>query len=116
MQLVGLANPGYLRNPVAPPTWATLVTGVTLEPLCNGWFGRTPNGDRRAKVVEAQLKALDMARESLSIAEVSYENGLITSIELSDARQALLETEWNLAQAKFAQTLAAAKTRYAGLS
>jgi HAE1 family hydrophobic/amphiphilic exporter-1 len=69
------------------------------------------------EVVEAQRKALDMARESLSIAQVSYENGLITSIELSDARQALLETAWNLAQAKFAQILAAAKTRYAaGLS
>jgi outer membrane protein TolC len=51
-------------------------------------------------VVEAQRKALDMARESLPIAQVSYENGLITSIELSDARQALLQTEWNLAQAK----------------
>jgi outer membrane protein TolC len=69
------------------------------------------------ELVEAQRKALDMVRESLSIAQVSYENGLITSIELSDARQALLETEWNLAQAKFAQILAAAKTRYAaGLS
>jgi outer membrane protein TolC len=69
------------------------------------------------EVVEAQRKALDLARESLSIAQVSYENGLITSIELSDARQALVETEWNLAQAKFAQILAAAKTRYAaGLS
>ena len=65
------------------------------------------------EVVEAQRKALDLARESLSIAQVSYENGLITSIELSDARQALLETEWNLAQAKFAQILAAAKTRFA---
>jgi outer membrane protein len=69
------------------------------------------------EVVEAQRKALDLARESLAIAQVSYENGLITSIELSDARQALLETEWNLAQAKFAQILAAAKTRFAaGLS
>ncbi len=65
------------------------------------------------EVVEAQRKALDLARESLAIAQVSYENGLITTIELSDARQALLETEWNLAQAKFAQILAAAKTRFA---
>jgi hydrophobic/amphiphilic exporter-1 (mainly G- bacteria), HAE1 family len=65
------------------------------------------------EVVDAQRKALDLARESLAIAQVSYENGLITSIELSDARQALLETEWNLAQAKFAQILAAARTRFA---
>ncbi len=65
------------------------------------------------ELVDAQRKALDLARESLSIAQVSYENGLITSIELSDARQSLIETEWNLAQAKFAQILAAAKTRYA---
>jgi len=65
------------------------------------------------ELVDAQRKALDLARESLSIAQVSYENGLITSIELSDARQSLIETEWNLAQAKFAQILAAAKTRFA---
>ena len=65
------------------------------------------------ELVDAQRKALDLARESLSIAQVSYENGLITSIELSDARQSLIETEWNLAQAKFAQILAAARTRFA---
>jgi outer membrane protein TolC len=65
------------------------------------------------EVVDAQQKALEMARESLSIAQVSYENGLITSIELSDARQSMLETQWNLMQAKFAQILAAARTRFA---
>ena len=65
------------------------------------------------EVVDAQRKALDLARESLSIASVSYENGLITSIELSDARQSMLETEWNLAQAKYAQIVAAARTRLA---
>jgi hydrophobic/amphiphilic exporter-1 (mainly G- bacteria), HAE1 family len=64
-------------------------------------------------VVDAQQKALDLARESLSIAQVSYENGLITSIELSDARQSMLQTQWNLMQAKFAQILAAARTRFA---
>ncbi len=65
------------------------------------------------EVVDAQRKALDLARESLSIAAVSYENGLITSIELSDARQSMLETEWNLAQAKYGQIVAAARTRLA---
>jgi len=44
---------------------------------------------------------------------VSYENGLVTSIELSDARQSMLQTQWNLMQAKFAQILAAARTRFA---
>jgi outer membrane protein TolC len=65
------------------------------------------------EVVDAQQKALDLARESLSIAQVSYENGLVTSIELSDARQSMLQTQWNLMQAKFAQILAAARTRFA---
>ena len=35
-----------------------------------------------------QQKALDLARESLSIAQVSYENGVITSAELNDAQVA----------------------------
>ena len=61
-----------------------------------------------------QEKALELARESLSIAEVSYENGVITSTELNDARQALLETEWELAQAKYAQIVAAARAKLAG--
>ena len=60
-----------------------------------------------------QQKAVELAREGLSIAEVSYENGVITSTELNDARLSLLETEWELMQAKYAQIVAAARTRYA---
>jgi outer membrane protein TolC len=56
---------------------------------------------------------VDLARESLSIAEVSYENGVITATELNDARLSLLETEWELMQAKYTQIVAAAKTKYA---
>ena len=65
------------------------------------------------EIVSTQEKAVEMAREGLSIAEVSYENGVITSTELNDARLSLLETEWELMQAKYGQIVAAARTRYA---
>jgi len=54
-----------------------------------------------------------MAREGLTIAEVSYENGVITATELNNARLSLLETEWALTQAKYGQIVAAARTRFA---
>jgi outer membrane protein TolC len=69
--------------------------------------------DAARQIVSTQQKAVDLAREGLSIAEVSYENGVITSTELNDARLSLLETEWELMQAKYAQIVAAARTRYA---
>jgi HAE1 family hydrophobic/amphiphilic exporter-1 len=65
------------------------------------------------EIVSVQEKALELARESLTIAEVSYQNGVITSTELNDARQALLETEWELQQAKYAQIVAVARARLA---
>ena len=65
------------------------------------------------EIVSTQQKAVELAREGLSIAEVSYENGVITATELNDARLSLLETEWELMQAKYAQIVAAARTRYA---
>lgn len=65
------------------------------------------------EIVATEEKAVDLARESLSIAEVSYENGVITSTELNDARLSLLETEWLLMQAKYGQIVAAARTRFA---
>ena len=65
------------------------------------------------EIVATQQKAVELAREGLTIAEVSYENGVITSTELNDARLSLLETEWELMQAKYAQIVAAARTRYA---
>lgn len=65
------------------------------------------------EIVTTQQKAVELARESLGIAEVSYENGVITAAELNDARLSLLETEWELTQAKYAQIVAAAKTRFA---
>ena len=65
------------------------------------------------EIVLTQQKAVDLAREGLSIAEVSYENGVITSAELNDARLSLLETEWELMQAKYGQIVAAARTRHA---
>jgi outer membrane protein TolC len=69
--------------------------------------------DAASEIVSTQQKAVVLAREGLSIAEVSYENGVITATELNDARLSLLETEWELTQAKYAQIVAAAKTRYA---
>src|SRR5215218_1679764 len=61
------------------------------------------------EIVTTQRKAVELAREGLSIAQVSYENGVITSTELNDARQSLLETEWELVQAQYAQIVAAAR-------
>lgn len=65
------------------------------------------------EIVATQQKALELAREGLSIAEVSYENGVITSTELNDARLSLLETEWELMQAKYSAIVAAARTKFA---
>ncbi len=66
-----------------------------------------------AEVVATQQAALELARESVQIAEVSYESGVITSAELNDAQVRLLETEWNLLQAKFARIAAAARAKVA---
>jgi len=66
-----------------------------------------------AEVVTTQQKALELARESVQIAQVSYENGVITSAELNDAQVRLLETDWNLQQAKFARIVAGARARVA---
>jgi hydrophobe/amphiphile efflux-1 (HAE1) family protein len=66
-----------------------------------------------AEVVTTQQKALELARESVSIAQVSYENGVITSAELNDAQVRLLQTEWLLMQAKYARITAAARARVA---
>jgi hydrophobe/amphiphile efflux-1 (HAE1) family protein len=69
--------------------------------------------DAAREIVATQQKALALAREGLSIAEVSYENGVITAAELNDARLSLLETEWELMQARYGQIVAAARTRFA---
>jgi outer membrane protein TolC len=66
-----------------------------------------------AEVVTTQQKALELARESIQIAQVSYENGVITSAELNDAQVRMLETEWTLLQAKFAKIVAAARAKVA---
>jgi hydrophobic/amphiphilic exporter-1 (mainly G- bacteria), HAE1 family len=66
-----------------------------------------------AEVVTTQEKALELARESVAIAQVSYENGVITSAELNDAQVRLLQTEWLLMQAKYARITAAAKAKVA---
>jgi outer membrane protein TolC len=65
------------------------------------------------EVVTTQEKALELARESVSIAQVSYANGVITSAELNDAQVRLLLTEWFLMQAKYNRIVAAAKARTA---
>jgi hydrophobic/amphiphilic exporter-1 (mainly G- bacteria), HAE1 family len=65
------------------------------------------------EVVTTQQKALELARESVSIAQVSYANGVITSAELNDAQVRLLLTEWFLMQAKYNRIVAAAKARTA---
>ena len=75
-----------------------------------------PRGRRSTpsdEVVTTQQKALELARESVSIAQVSYENGVITSAELNDAQVRLLQTEWLLMQAKYARITAAARAKVA---
>jgi outer membrane protein TolC len=69
--------------------------------------------DAAREIVATEENAVELARESLTIAEVSYENGVITATELNDARLSLLETEWQLMQAKYGQIVAAARTRFA---
>ncbi|MBI4885876.1 MAG: TolC family protein [Acidobacteria bacterium] len=69
--------------------------------------------DAAHEIVATEQKALELARETLTIAEVSYENGVITATELNDARLSLLETEWELTQAKYSRIVAAARTRFA---
>src|SRR5687767_1888767 len=66
-----------------------------------------------AEVVATQEKALELARESVSIAQVSYESGVITSAELNDAQVRVLQTEWLLMQAKYARITAAARAKVA---
>jgi TolC family type I secretion outer membrane protein len=65
------------------------------------------------EIVATQEKALELARESVTIAQVSYENGVITSAELNDAQVRLLQTEWNLMQAKYGRIVAAARAKVA---
>ena len=64
-------------------------------------------------MVTTQEMALEMARESVTIAQVSYENGVITSAELNDAQVRLLQTEYLLMQAKYSRITAAARARVA---
>ena len=64
-------------------------------------------------MVVTQQKALELARESVGIAQVSYENGVITSAELNDAQVRLLQTEWYLMQAKYSRIVAAARAKVA---
>ena len=66
-----------------------------------------------AEVVSTQEKALELAREGVQIAQVSYENGVITSAELNDAQVRLLQTEWLLMQAKYARITANARAKVA---
>ena len=72
----------------------------------DGRWKRRPKSSRRKK-------ALELARESVSIAQVSYESGVITSAELNDAQVRLLQTEWLLMQAKYAHITAAARAKVA---
>ena len=69
--------------------------------------------ERHESQDKERQKAVELARESLAIAEVSYENGVITATELNDARLSLLQTEWELTQSKYSEIVAAARTRYA---
>ena len=66
-----------LASPAAAARRAALDAG-RLE-LETAWTGL----EAAAEVVTTQQKALELARESVAIAQVSYEHGVITSAELT---------------------------------
>ena len=74
--------------------------------------GKTANPTYR-DVCSHRTGHAEVVRVEYDPAEVSYENGVITSAELNDARLSLLETEWELMQAKYVRIVAAARTRHA---
>jgi len=60
-------------------------------------------------LLDAQRETVQQAQEGLRIANLQYENGIITSVQLTDAQLALTQAEVNRLQALFDHTIAIAK-------
>ncbi|MDA1190469.1 MAG: TolC family protein [Candidatus Poribacteria bacterium] len=64
-------------------------------------------------VVAAQENAVAQAEEALRISNLSFENGLITSVELSEAELTRTQTQLSYLQATFDAVIARARLEYA---
>lgn len=73
-----------------------LIKGVNLEII----QARNKLNEAR-KNVKAQVEGVDMAGKGLNIAQVQYENGLATQLELMDAQLALNQARMNELFARF---------------
>ena len=51
-------------------------------------------------LIDVQKETVEQAQESLRLANVRYENGMITSVELTDAQLALSQAEVNRLQSQ----------------
>lgn len=60
-------------------------------------------------LLDAQRETVQQAQEGLRIANLQYENGVITSVQLTDAQLALTQAEVNRLQALFDHTVGLAK-------
>lgn len=60
-------------------------------------------------LLDAQRETVQQAQEGLRIANLQYENGIITSVQLTDAQLALTQAEVNQLQALFDHTIGTAK-------
>jgi len=60
-------------------------------------------------LLDAQQETVQQAQEGLKIANLQYENGIITSVQLTDAQLALTQAEVNQLQALYDYMLAVAK-------
>lgn len=60
-------------------------------------------------LLDAQRETVQQAQEGLRIANLQYENGVITSVQLTDAQLALTQAEVNRLQALFDYTVGLAK-------
>jgi len=60
-------------------------------------------------LLDAQKETVDQAEESLRIANIQHENGMITTVELTDTELALTQARMNRLQALYDYTVAIAK-------
>jgi len=62
--------------------------------------------------IDGAQQAVDVAREAYAIAQVRYQTGVSTLVELLDAEVALIETEVNLSGTLYRYNVALAQLEY----
>ena len=60
-------------------------------------------------LTEVQKETVDQAKEGVRLANLQYKNGLITSVQLTDAQLALTQAEVNRLQAQHDYSIALAR-------